>query len=211
MARSLAKRAVYDSLRWLCRLYGVVFFQLRCRGRGRIPAQGPVLMCSNHQSYLDPVLVGLTCDRRLNFLGRASLFRSYFFRRLFEFLDAIPLEREGLGLAGLRESLRRIRRGEMVLIFPEGTRTRTGEIGPLEAGFCLLARRASVTLVPVGIDGAFEVWPKEARFPRPGRIQIDVGQPIEPLWVQQASDAELVAEVERRIRDCHRRARNARG
>jgi 1-acyl-sn-glycerol-3-phosphate acyltransferase len=210
-SRTLFQRVGYDALRLLCRVYGVVLFGLRCRGRQRIPQSGPVLVCANHQSFLDPVLVGLTCNRRLNYLARASLFRHATLRWLIQFLDAIPIEREGMGLGGLRESLRRIRSGEMVLIFPEGTRTISGEVAHLESGFCMLARRGDPTLLPVGIDGAFDAWPKGRRLPRLARIHLCVGQPITADWIRQASDAQLVAELEARIRQCHAHARRGRG
>jgi len=208
--RSWAKRFVYNGFRALSRLAGVVFFGLRCIGRHHMPRKGAVLVCSNHQSTLDPVLLGLTFDRRLNYLARKSLFRFAPFRWLIEFLDAIPIDRTGAGLAGLKEALRRIRRGEMVLIFPEGTRTENGGVGPFEAGFCALARRASVTLLPVGIDGAFDAWPRGALVPRLATVFVCVGQPIDPQSIRQLSDDGLIAELEQRIRNCHAQARAGR-
>ena len=93
-------------------------------------------MLSNHQSHLDPVLVGLASDQRLNYLARDTLFGFAPFRWLINSLDAIPIDREGLGLGGLKETLKRLKRGESVLMFPEGTRTRDGEVGRLRPGFC---------------------------------------------------------------------------
>ncbi|HOU36076.1 MAG TPA: lysophospholipid acyltransferase family protein, partial [Candidatus Omnitrophota bacterium] len=80
-------------------------------------------MVSNHQSHLDPPLVGCGCRRQMNFLARNTLFRSPLFAKLISSVNAIPIDREGGGLAGLKETLRRLKRGEMVLVFPEGTRT----------------------------------------------------------------------------------------
>src|SRR6185369_4246968 len=95
-------------------------------------------------------------------------------------LDAIPIDRDGLGLAGLKETLKRLKRGEMVLIFPEGTRTPDGQVAPLKPGFCAIARRANVPLVPVAIDGAFDAWPRFSPVPRPATIHVEFGPPIEP-------------------------------
>ncbi|MEX0585070.1 MAG: lysophospholipid acyltransferase family protein, partial [Pirellulales bacterium] len=148
--RSLAARCWYDSLRTICRVFAVILFRIRCFGRERIPAAGGALVLSNHQSHLDPVLVGMMFNRRLNYLARQTLFRFAPFRWLIHSLDAIPIEREGLGIAGLKETLRRVRRGEMVLMFPEGTRSGDGRPRPLKAGFCAVARRAGVPLLPVG-------------------------------------------------------------
>jgi len=156
------------------------------------------------------VLVGLCSNRRLNYLARESLFAFAPFRWLIQSLDAIAIDREGLGLAGLKETLRRLRRGELVLIFPEGTRTHDGEVGPLKPGFCSLARRGRVPLVPVGIDGAFDAWPRDHRWPSLAAIHVCIGEPITVDQVRQLDDDRLVAELRRRICECHERARRGR-
>ncbi len=207
MERSLPKRLWYDFLRVVCRIVGIVVFQIRVRGREHVPAAGGALVMSNHQSHLDPVLVGLATDRRLNYLARQTLFRFAPFRWLISSLDAIPLDREGLGLNGLKETLKRLKRGEMVLIFPEGTRTRDGEVGVFKPGFCALARRAGVPLLPVGIDGAFNSWPRSRPLPLPATIHIQFGEPLRADEIQKFSDDELVAEMHRRISACHAEAR----
>ncbi len=181
-------------------------FRIRCHGRQNIPTSGPLIVCANHQSFLDPAIVGLCFDRRLNYLARKSLFRFLPFRLLFLFLDAIPLDRDGQGLAGLRESMRRIKRGEGVLLFPEGTRTHDGSVLPLHPGFCVLARRGNVTLLPVGFDGAFEAWPRTAKLPTASVIHVCIAEPLSPEEISKLDDEALIAEVERRIRDCHRQA-----
>jgi len=146
----------------------------------------------------------------MNYLARDTLFRVPILAPLIRFLDAIPIDREGLGLSGIKETLRRLKAGELVLIFPEGTRTRDGEMGRLKPGFISLARRGGVPLVPVGFDGAYQAWPRTARFPRCGRIAVVIGEPISPQQIAGASDDELLAELERRIRVCHVSAREAR-
>ncbi len=204
--RSFIQRFGYAAIHVFARLTGVVVFQVRCKGRENIPASGPLLVCANHQSCLDPVLVGLAFDRRLNYLARQSLFRFAPFRLLIQFLDAIPLDRDGLGLAGLRESMRRIKRGEAVLLFPEGTRTLDGSMLPLQPGFCALARRGNVTVLPVGFDGAFAAWPKAAKLPRASKIHLCIGKPLSPAEISKLNDKSLVGEVEHRIRECHQQA-----
>jgi 1-acyl-sn-glycerol-3-phosphate acyltransferase len=180
MERSLLKRLWYEFLHVFCRLMAVVLFRIRCEGRENVPKKGGALVLSNHQSNLDPVLIGLACDRRLNYLARETLFTFAPFRLLIQSLDAIPIDREGLGLAGLKETLRRLKRGELVLIFPEGTRTRDGEVAPLKPGFSALAQRANVPLLPVGIEGSFAAWPRWQPIPLPATIHIHFGLPILP-------------------------------
>jgi 1-acyl-sn-glycerol-3-phosphate acyltransferase len=185
-------------------------FRLRCTGRENEPTSGGALVLSNHQSMFDPPVIGATLERRLNYMARETLFKFAPFRLLIESVDAIPIDREGLGLSGLKETLRRLKRGEMVLIFPEGTRSYDGEVAPLKPGFSALARRAKVPLLPIGIDGAYQAWPRDQAFPGLSTIHIHIGEPIPAEEAATADERELVAEVERRIRACHAIARERR-
>jgi 1-acyl-sn-glycerol-3-phosphate acyltransferase len=210
MQRTLAQRVGYDAFRVIARLIAVWLFRLRVAGREHWPETGGALICSNHQSYFDPPLVGLTCGRRMNYLAREGLFRVPVLGQLIRFLDAIPIDREGGGLAGLKETLRRLKAGEMVLIFPEGTRTRDGEVAPLKPGFIAVARRSRVPLVPVAMDGAFQSWPRSSPWPRLSRLAVVVGAPIQPDEVAQLTDDDLLAELEQRMLNCHALARQMR-
>ncbi|MCA9123539.1 MAG: 1-acyl-sn-glycerol-3-phosphate acyltransferase [Planctomycetales bacterium] len=210
MQRSFTQRIGYAAIRTVSRLVAIVVFRMRCKGREHIPKDGPLLVCANHQSFLDPVIVGLAFDRRLNYLARQTLFRFAPFRVLIQFLDAIPLDRDGLGLAGLRESMRRIKRGEAVLLFPEGTRTADGSLLPLQPGFCALARRGNVVVLPVGFDGAFDAWPRTTKVPRASRIHLCIGEPLRPTEIGELDDKSLVREVEKRIRTCFEQAKASR-
>src|SRR5262245_41958796 len=201
--RTLSQRLVYDAFRVLARMVGVGLYGPRLAARDHGPASGGGLVCSNHQSMFDPPLVGLTCPRRMNYLARDTLFRVPGLKQLIAFLDAIPIDREGGGLAGLKETLRRLKAGELVLIFPEGTRTHDGEVAPPKPGLIAVARRSKVPLVPVGIDGAYQAWPRSSRLPRPGRIAIVIGEPIPPAKVEEFSDEDLLAELEQRILSAH--------
>ena len=113
-------------------------------------------------------------------------------------------------LAGLKETLRRLKAGELVLIFPEGTRTRDGEVAPLKPGFISVARRSRVPLIPVGLDGCYQAWPRTSRFPRGGRVAVVIGAPIGPDVVEALSDDDLLAELEQRILTSHTMARELR-
>jgi 1-acyl-sn-glycerol-3-phosphate acyltransferase len=185
-------------------------FGVRVFGRGRAPRAGGALICANHQSTFDPIIVGLSLDVRLNYLAKKNLFETPGLKQLIEYLDAIAIDRDGSGLAGLKETLKRLKRDEQVVIFPEGTRTRDGEVAPLKPGFVTLARRGQVPLVPVGIDGAYQAWPRTRSFPGLSQVVVVIGEPISRAQVEQLADEELVAELERRIRQCHAQARRYR-
>ena len=102
-------------------------------------------------------------------------------------------------MSGIKETLKRLKRGEAVLVFPEGTRTVDGEVGPFKPGICSIARRGKTILLPVGIDGAYDAWPRRRKLPRTGRIHVCVGIPISAEEVTRLSDDDLIAELHRRI------------
>lgn len=208
--RSWLQRLVYDLSRVAVRSFGWLLFRLRLRGIERFPTHGGAIVCSNHQSYFDPLLLGALCDRRMNYLARENLFSSKLFGGLIRFYDAIPVRRNGMSITGLKETLRRLKRGELVVIFPEGTRTKDGAMAPLKNGFCMLARKAKVPLVPVAIAGAFDVWPKGNTFPRLSRMCLEAGEPIPAETVAELDDDALVNLVEERIRVCLESAQEVR-
>jgi 1-acyl-sn-glycerol-3-phosphate acyltransferase len=200
--RSLANRLWYGLLKRILYLMGVLFYGTRYTGRENIPAEGAVLVVANHQSHFDPPMIGVGCQRQMNYLARESLFRFAPFRWLIRSLDAIPIDREGIGLGGIKESLRRLKRGEMVLIFPEGRRTNDGEIAPFRPGFTVLASRSRAAILPAAIEGAFQAWPRGRKFPGPGSIRVHYGQPLVFQEIEGRDERELAAEVERRVRQC---------
>ncbi len=200
--RSLPTRLWYQFLRSLIFLAGTIVYRLRYSGLKNIPPTGPVLVVANHQSHFDPPLIGAGCWRRMNYLARETLFRPPL-GWLIATLDAIPIDRDGMGLTGIKESLRRLKRGEMVLIFPEGTRTRDGEMAPFRPGFTVLAARSNAWILPAAIEGAYDAWPRSRKLPRRGTIHVRYGEPISPEEIAGFDERELAAEVERRVRQCH--------
>jgi 1-acyl-sn-glycerol-3-phosphate acyltransferase len=207
MPRSLPSRLWYEFLKRVLQLAAILGYRVRYSGRHNIPAEGGVLVVSNHQSHFDPPLVGIGCPRRMNYVSRDTLFRFAPLGWLLSSVDSIPIDREGIGLGGIKESLKRLKRGEMVLIFPEGTRSADGEIHPFRPGFTALAVRSKAAILPVAIDGAFAAWPRWKKFPGLGRIRVHFGEPILPGEFAGRAERDLLAEVERRVRECQARLR----
>lgn len=210
MKRSWIKRTGYRAMRALFRLSGIVLFQYRCIGREKIPSQGGALVCSNHQSNLDPMVVGMQSQRRMNYLARKSLFDSFLLGWMIRFLDAISIDRDGLGFSGLKQTLSCLRDGEIVLLFPEGTRTDDGELLDFKPGVCSLVRRGKVPLVPVGIDGPFQAWPRSSLLPHREVVRVVIGDPILPDEIERWDDEQLLAELKGRIQQCLEQARQSR-
>jgi 1-acyl-sn-glycerol-3-phosphate acyltransferase len=172
------QRAWYFAWRVVARVLLVWAFGIRVYHRDRLPKSGGVLVVCNHQSYLDPILAAVGMSRAFHPMARESLFRPAPFAWIIRSLYAFPVRRSSADLAAVREALRRLKGGAVVLVFPEGTRTRDGSIGRLQGGPVLIAARAGVPVVPLVIDGAFESWPKGRRLPRPHLVRIACGRPL---------------------------------
>jgi 1-acyl-sn-glycerol-3-phosphate acyltransferase len=175
-------------MRWWWRLsqgmsrwFANVFWKFRVFGLENVPKSGGVLLASNHQSFLDPVLVAMVLPREMHFMARRSLFRNPVLRAIIVSYNAFAIERDTADVKGVKNAIVRLETGNILLVFPEGTRTENGSIGPMKPGIGMLAERAAVPIVPVLIDGAYEVWPKGSLIPRFGRITIIFGKPLPPV------------------------------
>jgi 1-acyl-sn-glycerol-3-phosphate acyltransferase len=179
---------------------------LRVSGRKNIPRSGPALLVSNHLSHLDVFILGIPLHRPLNYVARSTLF----FPPLGAFIRSVggfPIQREGMGAQGLKETLRRLRAGGIVMLFPEGTRSRDGELGELKAGIAVLAARARVPVVPTALAGTFEAWPRTRPFPRPHPVRIHYGEPITVEDMAGLNSDVITALIRTRILECQREAR----
>lgn len=167
------------------------------------------LVLANHQSYLDPLLVGLPLKRPVSYLARDSLFHIPIIGYILRNTYVLPINREAAGTASLREMLSRMDKGYLVGIFPEGTRTLDGQIGELKPGFIALLRRSKQPVIPVGIAGAFAAYPKGAWWIRPARVRVVYGQPIYPDELAQfgkRDDDKLLAFIRTRLVTLHAQA-----
>jgi len=194
----------------VARILFVLVFGLRVHHRRRFPRTGGVLVVANHQSYLDPILAAVGMPRPFHPMARNSLFRFAPFVWLIRSLNAFPVRRGTADLAAVKEALRRLKAGGVVLVFPEGTRTRDGSIGPMHGGPAAIAARAGVPIVPMVIDGAFEAWPRTRRLPRPHWIRVACGRAVS-AGDSGAGDTEAVmASVRRQMLDLQAEMRRKR-
>lgn len=167
--------------------------------------QRGLLIAANHQSFLDPVLIGGPLVRPVHFLARTSLFEVPGFRTLLPALNAHPVHRGRVDPEALRTTLRLLRNGETLLIFPEGTRTRDGRLGHFKPGAGSIAIRCGVPVLPVCIEGAFECWPRSQKLPRPRRVAVMFGKPIP---TNGRDPKGLTAEVARDVANMQKFLRN---
>ena len=206
MKRSWIQRVGYDFSAVFFLTLARIFFRTRIMGRELSRIEGGVLVCSNHQSFLDPIIIGMACRRRLSFLARESLFRNWILARVMWFYEAIPIQRDGMGIGGIKETLKRLKKDHAVLIFPEGTRTPDGSLLELKPGFCAVARRAKVPILPVAMSGAYEAWPRDRKLPGLSKIRICFGEPIQQTEIAEISDERLMALLRERMAQCLQRA-----
>ncbi len=206
--RSLLQNLIRYSARFVNAMAAALFFRMRIHGVQNYPKTGGMILLCNHQSNLDPILIGTTCPRMVNYLGKKTLFKFPPMGWLIDKLDCIPIDREGVGIAGMKETLRRLKKGESVCLFPEGQRTFDGEMVPFMTGFIALIRRVKLPIVPVGLDGAFQAWPRTSLLPKPGPIHIVVGKPIAHAAIEAMTEEEVVQYLTGKITECLKEAQS---
>src|SRR5580704_9461601 len=156
MERSL----LWKLLQIPCWIVTSLWFDLKVYDVQYVPRTGPVLLIANHQSYLDPVLVAVRLYRPVSYFAKSELFENPFFGWLIRSLHAFPVRQGEADIGAVRQTLERLEQGYILNLYPEGTRTLDGEIGPIQRGIALILRKTQVPVVPVVIDGSFQAWPK---------------------------------------------------
>lgn len=166
-------------LGWLCfRFLFATYFRWRYFNPERVPLTGPVILASNHASFIDPPLVGAALHRGLSYLARDTLFRFPGVGWLLRAWDAVPVDREGGGAAGLRKILDALQSGRATIVFPEGTRTRNGSLQKARTGIGLLVLKSDAPVVPVRVFGTYAAYGRHQRLPRPAAVAVKYGQPM---------------------------------
>ncbi len=153
------------------------FFALRVIGKEHLITEGAVLIASNHQSYVDPPLLGSLYDTEIAYLARKTLFTG-FTRWLYSKWNAIPIDQDRPDMSSLKTIIRKLRQGEPVVVFPEGSRTLDGSIGEAAPGIGLIAVKSAVPIQPLRIYGAREALPRGSARMNRARITVVVGPPI---------------------------------
>ncbi|KHO62464.1 acyl-phosphate glycerol 3-phosphate acyltransferase [Thermoanaerobacter sp. YS13] len=147
-----------------------VIFRIEVRGLENIPKKGPVIICPNHISLLDPPVIGALLNRRIYFMAKEELFKNPFLKFLLGTgLGAFPVKRGTADLSAIKTALTYLKKGRAIGIFPEGTRSKTGKLQKAEPGVALLAIKGNAPVVPIGIKGKYRLFSK---------IIINIGKPI---------------------------------
>lgn len=170
---------LYRAARPLARTLLRILCGIRVTGLENVPREGPFILVPNHQSIIDPVVVQAFCPRLVHSMTKSTQFAQGFSRWLMTRLHGFPVRRYRIDPQSVRMVLRRLGEGEGVCVYPEGERTWDGTLQPFRRGTLRVLLRAGVPVIPVGIDGTWDVWPRWRKLPRFGvPIRLRFGSPV---------------------------------
>lgn len=201
---------IWWTLQMPARVFFALWLRYRARGLEHIPATGGGLVLANHLSFLDPLMIGLPLNRPISYLARDNLFRVPAIGWLLRRTYVKPISRENASTASIRETVQRAEQGFLCGLFPEGTRSESGEMGEFKPGFIALARRMDLPIYPVGIAGTHLALGRHSFVLKPRRVCVVFGPPILPAEIadlkERGREQELVEYVRNRVAACQREA-----
>ncbi|MFC2002330.1 lysophospholipid acyltransferase family protein [Chloroflexota bacterium] len=161
-------------------ILGLLFLLLtrwQVKGKENVPSQGPLLIVANHLNLTDPPLLGISFSRKVIFMAKEELFRSRFTAHFMRRLGAFPVRRQGLDRVALRQALQILDDGLVLAMFPEGMRSRNGQLGAALPGSALIACRSGAPILPVGITGTEQIKGIVWILRRP-KVTVNIGHPF---------------------------------
>jgi len=176
-------------------------FQYKAVGAEYIPKKGSAILVSNHASYLDPLFVGLGVWRRINYLAKKEIFRTriltYLLKKLFR---TIPVDREQMDRDTLRRIYQLLKNNEILLMFPEGTRSYNGKLMEPKLGIGMIAYNTQARLIPVYIHGSYNVWSRNSKIIRLKPCMVFFGPPVDlKTYYNQEKSKELYKKISEKI------------
>ena len=153
------------------------FFKFRVHGSENLPQEGPIVLVSNHVSYMDPIVVGVAVSRPLRYMAKEELFGG-FSGRVLKALGAFPVKRAGMDKMAIRKALKLLSEGDALLVFPEGTRGNGVKLGQVKDGVGMIICKSNVPAIPVVISGTEKALPRGSRWPKRCLIEVRFGSLI---------------------------------
>ena len=169
---------LYSILRFLSAIIFKILFRFKAKGIEHLPKEGGFILASNHVSYLDPIAVGVACQRKLNYMAKEELFCNPLSSRFFSSINVFPVKRDSADLSALKEAMRRVRIGGALVLFPEGSRRFDGVFHEPYPGIGFLTAKLNVPVIPAFIKGTEKALPAGAKFIRLTSISICFGKQI---------------------------------
>jgi 1-acyl-sn-glycerol-3-phosphate acyltransferase len=186
---------VYSFAKAVCTIILNIFSRWKVEGLEQIPPDGPVILVCNHVSYWDPVLVGCAMPRKVRFMAKAELFSIPVFGKILKLLGAFPIKRGQSDRTALRTALRLLKENEVIGVFPEGTRSKTGKLIPFKSGVNMLAYKAQCPILPMAVINSRKVligW----RYP----VRVVFGTPVNLISYDKRPSGEVLEELNEKIR-----------
>jgi len=195
------RRVIYRVARFFVYFFLRIYYLLKIKGLGNLPEGGGYILAVSHQSFLDPFLAGCCIPHYICFMARTTLWKKLYFRFVdFLFRNSIPLKRGTPDKSALKNAMTRLEGGWVILMFPEGTRSSDGNLGPVKKGPAFISVRTGAPIVPTVLKGAFEVWPRTKKLPRLlgwpfHRLEVRLGKPIRMEGFDQYSGREKMEAI----------------
>lgn len=182
--------------------WSMTLFLRKLKGKENIPKKGGFIVASNHCSYLDHLLLSRIfipyTKKKVRFLAKKEHFEDKFQKAWHKWAGAIPIDRQAGGKEALKEAVKALKKGDVIGIYPEGTRSRTGRIQKGKTGVARLVLAAKVPVVPVGLTGTFKILPRGKLIPKPKRTDMNIGK---PMYFDKYYDQDDNKKVIRKITD----------
>jgi 1-acyl-sn-glycerol-3-phosphate acyltransferase len=180
----------------ICKL----FFRIKAVGQENVPPEGPLIVAVNHVSYLDPVLAGVAVPRITHYMAKKELFKVPLFKNLIFGVNAFPVDRDNPDLSTLHRVMDILKRGEALLLFPEGTRGDGINFLPPKQGAGMIVHKTKAPVLPVFVHGSEKVWPRKNKFPRPASVTVYIGKSLTFAGkFDNLSKKEAYSEIARQI------------
>lgn len=160
---------LYNFAKAIFSAYFSIFSKVKIEGTENIPDTGGVILCPNHIHWMDPILVAVYIKRKVHFMAKAELFKNKFFAMILKDIGAFPVKRGTGDISAIKTSLKVIKNGEVLGIFPEGTRSRSGKLLPAEPGVALISIKTHAPIIPIRITGSYGIF---------NRLNVYIGKPM---------------------------------
>jgi 1-acyl-sn-glycerol-3-phosphate acyltransferase len=160
---------LYKFARFIFKVYLLIFNRITIKGYENIPQSGGLIICSNHIHWLDPILIAVYIKRKISYMAKAELFKNKFFAIILKGINVFPVKRGTADIAAIKNSLKLIKNGNVLGIFPEGTRSKDGNLKPAEPGVALIAIKTQAPVIPIRISGSYKIFDS---------INLTFGKPI---------------------------------
>jgi len=174
------KRLIYAFCHITLLLFFKLLFGFKVSGRRNIPPRGGVIIAANHSSFLDPPVLGTALPRQAFYMAKHDLFSFPIWGAFLRFVNAFPVHLEGFDRRAIKMAIGCLREGKALILFPEGTRSLTGELLPPNPGVGMIALEGKAVIVPAYIKGSNKAFPPRAKFIKLKKVEVTFGKPFSP-------------------------------